>query len=75
MIEQTNFVRSYVFLLDHVNGLINNPGEYLFPEGSTYILGQKYWGSTFELGNMYWGSTFMREHFWGVTPDIQPSDR
>ena len=33
-------------------------GEYLFPKGSTYILGQKYWGSTFKLGNKYWGSTF-----------------
>ena len=28
------------------------------PRGSTYILGQKYWGSTFKLGNKYWGSTF-----------------
>ena len=35
-------------------------GEYLFPKGSTYILGQKYWGSTFKLGNKYWGSTFSR---------------
>ena len=33
-------------------------GEYLFPKGSTYFPGQKYWGSTLKLGNMYWGSTF-----------------
>ena len=33
-------------------------GEYLFPKGSTYILGQKYWGSTFKLGNKNWVSIF-----------------
>ena len=42
-------------------------GEYLFPKGSTYILGQKYWGSTFKLGNKYWGSTFSQGVLLGVT--------
>ena len=28
-------------------------GEYLFPKGSTYILGQKYWGSTFNGRRIY----------------------
>ena len=35
-------------------------GEYLFPKGSTYILGQKYWRSTFKLGNKYCGNTFIQ---------------
>ena len=33
-------------------------GEYLFPKGSTYFLGNLYWGSTYFLGYKYWGSTF-----------------
>ena len=29
--------------------------------GSTFKLGNEYWGSTFKLGNEYWGSTFGQE--------------
>ena len=46
--------------LDMTRNIGKKYGEYLFPKGSTYILGQKYWGSTFKLGNKYWGSTFSR---------------
>ena len=46
-------------------------GEYLFPKGSTYILGQKYWGSTFKLENKYWGSTFSRGVFLGCYTGTQ----
>ena len=45
-------------------------GEYLFPRGSTYFLGYKYWGSTYFLGNKYWGVLIVREYFWAATPAL-----
>ena len=42
--------------------------EYLFPKGSTYILGQKYWGSTFKLEISTGGVLLVGEYFWAVTP-------
>ena len=49
--------------------------EYLFPKGSTYILGQKCLGSTFKQGNEYRGSILVRECFWAVTSARFASDR
>ena len=44
-------------------------GEYLFPEGSNYLLVNKYWGSKYFPVNNYWGVLFFGEYLITVTPE------
>ena len=43
-------------------------GEYLFPEGSNYLLVNKYWGSKYFRVNNYWGVIFFGEYLLIVSP-------
>ena len=43
-------------------------GGYLFPEGSNYLLINKYWGSKYFPVNNYWGVLFFGEYLLTVAP-------
>ena len=61
------------YLKEHIcvtTSILQKPlKEYLYPEGSTYLLVNRYWGSIYLLVNNYWGVHFYKEYLLTVTLD------